>query len=127
MALVEGGPDLLAAFHFAHCEGRQDHVAPVAMLGASLSIPGDALSCFVGKRVRIFPHLDDAGQDAAARWEGQLVAAGAVVDCFALTSIRKADGSAVTDLNDLSSIHEDDFEDDRTVWNLFNFEEVDCE
>ncbi|MDO9540999.1 MAG: CHC2 zinc finger domain-containing protein [Kiritimatiellia bacterium] len=124
MALVEGGPDLLAAFHFVHCESRQDHVVPVAMLGASLSILDDALPYFTGKRVRIFPHLDVAGQDAAARWEGQLVAAGAEVDCFALTSIRKADGSAVKDLNDLSSIHADDFEDDRALWNLFNFAEV---
>ena len=124
VALVEGGPDLLAAFHFAQCEGMQDQVAPVAMLGASLSIPDDALPHFAGKRVRIFPHLDGAGQDAAVQWESQLTDAGAEVDCFAMTSIRKVDGSAVKDLNDLTSLHADDFEDDRDLWNLFDFVEV---
>ncbi|MCG2661600.1 MAG: hypothetical protein L6437_15305, partial [Kiritimatiellae bacterium] len=59
--------------------------------------------------------------NAAARWEGQLVSAGAEVDCFALTSIRKVDGSAVKDLNDLTSLHADDFEDDRDLWSLFDF------
>jgi hypothetical protein len=121
IVMVEGGPDLLAAFHFAQCEGLQDHVSPVAMLGAGLSIPDDALSYFAGKRVRIFPHLDTAGQEAGARWESLLVSAGAVVDCFALANIRKVDGSAVKDLNDLSSIHADDFEDDRALWSLFDF------
>lgn len=127
MALVEGGPDLLAAFHFLQCEDRQDHVTPVAILGAGLNIPSDALPLFAHKRVRIFPHMDGAGQDAGVRWEGQLVSADAEVDCFTLASIRKVDGSAVKDLNDLASIHADDFEDDRTVWSLFNFEGVDHE
>jgi hypothetical protein len=121
VALVEGGPDLLAAFHFAQCEGRQDHVAPVAMLGASLAICDDALPLFAGKRVRIFPHLDDAGQDAAARWESQLVDIGAEVDCFSLAGVRKVGGSAVKDLNDMAFLHADDFEDDRALWNLFEF------
>ena len=35
IALVEGGPDLLAALHLAWCAGVEDRVAPVAMLGAS--------------------------------------------------------------------------------------------
>jgi len=121
MALVEGGPDLLAAFHFALAEGRQDHVAAVAMLGASLAIPDDALPLFAGKRVRIFPHLDDAGQDAAARWERQLVDIGAEVDCFSLAGVRKVNESAVKDLNDLAFLHADDFEEDRALWNLFDF------
>jgi hypothetical protein len=121
VALVEGAPDLLAALHFALAEGRRDHVAAVAMLGASLAIPDDALPLFTGKRVRIFPHLDDAGQDAAARWERELVDAGAEVDCFSLANVRKVDGSAVKDLNDLAFLNADDFEEDRALWRLFDF------
>lgn len=121
VALVEGGPDLLAAHHFALAEDMQDHVAAVAMLGASLSIPDDAMPLFAGKRVRIFPHLDDAGQDAAARWERQLVDIGAEVDCFSLAGVRKVDESAVKDLNDLAFLHADDFEEDRALWSLFDF------
>lgn len=124
IALVEGGPDLLAAFHFALCEGLQDRVAPVAMMGAGLTITADALPMFAGKRVRIFPHLDEAGQEAAARWERQLVDAGADVDCLSLAGARTVSGSAVKDLNDLSSLHPDDFEADRDLWRVFDFAEV---
>ncbi len=124
IALVEGGPDLLAALHFAWAEGHEHEVTAVAMLGASLSVPDDALPMFNGKRVRTFPHLDEAGQDAAARWERQLADAGAEVDCFNLAEIHTSDGGMVGDLNDLTSIHGDDFEADRSLWNLFDFAEV---
>jgi hypothetical protein len=124
VSLVEGGPDLLAAIHFAWAEGRQQFVTPVAMLGASLTIPDEALPLFAGKRVRIFPHLDDAGQQAGARWERQLLGAGAEVDLFALSGLRMTSGEPVGDLNDLSSIDADDFEQDRDTWNLFDFVEV---
>lgn len=120
IALVEGGPDLLAAIHFAFCEGCTADVAPVAMLGAGMTIPDEAVSLFEGKRVRIFPHLDEAGEKAASRWERQLADAGVEVDCVSLTGIRKYDGSPVTDLNDLAFLHADDFENDRALWNLFD-------
>jgi hypothetical protein len=38
IALCEGGPDLLAAFHFIFCEDRETFCSPVAMLGASHQI-----------------------------------------------------------------------------------------
>lgn len=99
VALVEGGPDLLAAFHFILEAGRAD-VAPVAMLGAGMRIDDDALPIFSGKRVRIFTHADDAGAKAAARWAAQLEAAGAEVDAFAFAGMTAADGTPVKDLND---------------------------
>ena len=75
IALVEGGPDILAAVHLAWCAGVEDHIAVVAMLGASNRIPEDVLRHFAGKRVRIFQHDDDAGRNAGALWAAQLIAA----------------------------------------------------
>jgi hypothetical protein len=123
IALVEGSPDTLAAMHFAYAECKEDRVAPVAMLGSSLSIPEDALGLFSGKRVRIFPHLDDAGHEAGARWEKQLTAVGVDVDCFSLEGISMTGGGVVGDLNDLTAIHADAFESDRDLWNIFDIAE----
>ena len=106
IALVEGAPDFLAAFHWIWGEGRAD-VAPVAILGASMSIHPVALRLFQRKRVRIFPHYDAErfnGFDAARRWETQLRAAGAIVDCFDFSGLTRSDGQPVSDLNDLCSI-----------------------
>ena len=75
IALVEGGPDLLAAFHLAWCYDVPD-LGVVAMLGASNRIPAGELAAFEGKRVRIFAHLDVEGLKAKARWWRQLKDAG---------------------------------------------------
>ncbi len=107
--LVEGGGDLLAALHFIEVQLDSVTWAVVAMLGASQRIPVDALRIFAGKRVRVFPHTDDAGKEAARKWARQLMEAGAVkVDAFTFTGLRKADGSPVGDLNDCTAIHPDD-------------------
>lgn len=115
IALVEGGPDFLAACHFIAVEGVGAHVAPVALLGAGQRIPAAALPRFHGKRVRIFAHADvpdDSGTRkgfaAATRWEAQLRDAGAVVTTFDLSGLRQFDGSPVKDLNDVARIHPDD-------------------
>jgi hypothetical protein len=108
LALCEGGPDLLAALHFIDQGQDLVSVFPVAMLGARQRIPEDALKIFKGKRVLIFPHEDEAGQAGADGWGRQLEAAGAAVEIFSLTGLRKADGSAVKDLNDCTQIHPDD-------------------
>ena len=118
IALVEGGPDFLAGFHFAQVEGKEGTCAPVAMLGASLHIHEDALPLFAGKRIRIFGHDDDAGRAAVGRWGRQLEAAGADVDAFSFAGLRQVNGDPVGDLNDCTSIHADDFENERTLWNL---------
>ena len=118
IALCEGAPDLLAAFHFIYCEDRAAEVAPVAMLGASQRIHEDALQLFSGKRIRIYPHTDDAGQSAAERWAVQLETAGADVDAFAFAGLQKTDGEPVEDLNDAAAICADDYENNRELWNL---------
>ncbi|MGH8024153.1 MAG: CHC2 zinc finger domain-containing protein [Limisphaerales bacterium] len=118
IALCEGGPDLLAACHFIVCESRERHCSPVAMLGATQRIHPDALPLFAGKRIRIFGHADDEGRKAVERWTRQLETAGADCDAFNFAGLRQADESAVKDLNDLTFIHPDDFETERTLWNL---------
>jgi len=50
-ALVEGGPDFLAAWHFLWLCVREKEIAPIAMLGAGQRIHADALSLFAGKGV----------------------------------------------------------------------------
>lgn len=128
IALVEGGGDFLAACHFIALEGRGSYVAPVAMLGASNRIASESLPLFRSKAVRIFAHVDKPnpkgacpGLEAAARWQEQLSGAGAFVTCFDLSGLRKTDGSPVGDLNDLTSIHPDDFESDHELSELMNF------
>lgn len=106
----EGGPDLLAAHHFIDAEERAEDAVAVAMLGASLSIPPDALPHFAGKRVRFITHTDAPGRASVARWARQLTQAGARVDALALDGLRRVDGSPVKDLNGLTLIDPDDFE-----------------
>jgi hypothetical protein len=104
--LVEGSGDLVAAYHFVH-EGTQDWL-PVAMLGASSKLAPEALLMLEGKRVRIVPHADNAGEVAARSWSNQLRAAGIIADWFDLGGLRKISGEAVKDLNDCTDIHSSD-------------------
>jgi hypothetical protein len=111
--LVEGGPDMLAAYHFLHRHRRLGQVAVVAVLGASVIIAEEALRFFDGKRVRIIVQNDDvkrkvtrradgtesvietcAGADAAARWTDQITAAGGAVECFSLAPLVALYGAA---------------------------------
>jgi hypothetical protein len=109
VALVEGGPDYLAALHFA-LAGRANFL-PVAMLGASNSlIHPEALKMLRGKRVRIFAHCDpnEQGMKATHNWGGQLWEAGAEVDGWSFEGLRMEDGRLVKDLNDCTRIHPED-------------------
>lgn len=123
--LVEGGADMLAAWHFLLRYGRQDVVAVCSMLGASCSICDEALSFFRQKRVRIMMDEDSPkpvpnhpekppiypGREAAARWTVQLCAAGAAVESFSLAGLTRADGQPVKDLNDLVFIDDSAWRD----------------
>jgi len=103
--LVEGGPDMLAALHFIIHAGQLCDWCPVAMLGASQRIPTSAFPIFERKRVRIFPHTDLPGRDAARVWALQLArAAPAKIDAFSFAGLRRANGDPVEDLNDCTTI-----------------------
>ena len=102
--LVEGGPDLLTGFHFIHAHRRAKDTAVVAVLGASNVLASDSVALFAGKRVRIMVHADDAGRNAAEDWTKQLRTVGATVDAADFNGLRKADGTNIKDLNDLTSI-----------------------
>tara|TARA_R110000868_G_scaffold5915_2_gene34403 strand:+ start:2397 stop:3446 length:1050 start_codon:yes stop_codon:yes gene_type:complete len=109
IALCEGGPDLLAACHIIAGESREHDCAPVAMIGAKLRIPDDALPVFAGKRVRIFGHADEAGRAAVDTWARQLEPVGAVVDAFEFAGLVQLNGEPVNDLNDALMMNPDSF------------------
>lgn len=111
--LVEGGADMLAAYHFLHGFGLLGEVAVVCMLGSGNRIAADVLPAFHGKRVRILMDADEpkakpgqkpkaAGLEAAARWQEQLTLAGAGVETYSLYGLTTAAGEPVKDLNDLA-------------------------
>lgn len=106
--MVEGGPDLLAALHFALDAGD---VLPIAMLGrsAGAAIDPDAMGLLRDRRVRIYPHhdADGGGRASAKKWAAQLYAAGCRVDFFTFDGLTRHDGKPVKDLNDAVLIHPD--------------------
>lgn len=119
VALVEGGPDILACYHFLDIAGRLKDIAVVGVLGAGVRLHPEALPYFAHRRVRIFAHDDktnpingqQAGYEAAVRWMNQLTAVGAEVDVYDFIDLRRgrpypgekdfpAEGIKVGDLND---------------------------
>ncbi len=99
IALVEGGPDLLAA-HTAITAIGAFHIQPVSMLGSSQQIHPEALPLFANKTVWVFPHNDEnlAGLQGAIRWRTQLTKVGATVIPFDFSPY-----PGVKDLNDFVS------------------------
>lgn len=102
--LVEGGPDYLAALHFA-LDQKRAGMLPVALLGRGQGLRGlhpDSIEHFRNRRVRIVPHNDPDGGSylSAIRWAQQLRGVGAEVDRFHLKELQTATGAPVKDLND---------------------------
>lgn len=97
IALVEGGPDFLAAWHAIWDREKVLQISPVAMLGAGQPIHASALPIFAGRTVWLFPHSDDnlAGQKAAEAWSTQLRSVGAKPHQF------RVGDHGMKDLNDL--------------------------
>jgi len=110
VAILEGGPDTLAALHFTLECGTEEMVAPVCMTSANAEfMPGD-LQRLRGKSIRLFPHADQKGREAAMRWLEQLRPVSGSVDIADLSGLVKSDGTGAKDLNDLTSLAYDSWE-----------------
>jgi hypothetical protein len=104
IALVEGGPDYLAALHFMLAQGRTG-ILPVAMLGRCQGLRGlhpHSRRYLQGMRVRIYPHADadNGSYKNAAIIAERLEVLGCEVDCFVFEGLKKSDGAIIKDLND---------------------------
>ena len=135
IALCEGAPDLLSAFHLAWCEtstpetlalGKGSDIlgnlGVVAMLGASPDIAEAAVPLFAGKRIRIFSHNDKSGYSGTRKWYDTLKTAGASVDGFSFHGWHQSNGEPVEDLNDFVHLAYDEWENERSlVASAFDF------
>ena len=101
VVLLEGGPDVLAAYAAIHRLGLLDTVAVCGMLGASMRPPYGALATLSGRRVRILQHNDEAGEVAADAWARLIHNAGGTVDIW-------VPNKAGTDLNDIFQLQENE-------------------
>jgi hypothetical protein len=99
VVLVEGGPDVLAAYAGIYRLSLLDTVAVCGMLGASMRPPFGAVATMRGRRVRIFQHNDEAGQKAADGWARLIHNAGGTVDIW-------TPAQAGADLNDIFHLPE---------------------
>lgn len=110
VAILEGGPDALAAIHFMLECGTEDAVAPVCMASCNSEfMPGD-LQRLRGKSIRLFPHADQKGREAAIRWLEQLRVVSSDIDIEDLSGLIKSDGTGAKDLNDLTDLAYDSWE-----------------
>ena len=109
--LVEGGPDYLAALHFAIQFERWD-ILPIAMLGRSAGtrIAPEALALIAGRPVCLYPHedADGGGLTSAEAWATQLHTHGSPVQIYRFADLHQTDGRPVKDLNDLVHLHPDE-------------------
>jgi hypothetical protein len=111
IALVEGGPDLLAVVHFA-LRQRRLGVLPVAILGRGVCRRGlhpESLEHFRGMRIRIYPHddVDIISYENVAVLKSQLEGLGCEVYCFTFRGLKKRNGERIKDLNECVDIAPD--------------------
>jgi hypothetical protein len=122
LLIIEGTKDALAAFHFADVEGKLSSIGVAVALGAGVNPCAEDVENFSGRRVRIFGDCDTAGQEAVSRVGKQLLAAANEVQIFSLAGIHCQNGSFVKDLFDLSRIGYNDFESNRDLWSVTDFD-----
>jgi hypothetical protein len=114
----EGTKDALAALHLADAEDRLIDVGVVTALGSAVKLIPDDLEKLRGRRIRIFPDVDAAGHDAAARIAQVIAKPAAEAQIFDLKGLYRNDGEPVKDLFDLTRIDYDDFEANRDLWSI---------
>ncbi len=85
IVLVEGGPDLLAAWNLIWATERTRDISPVFISGTGHKIPEVALPRFAGKTVWMYSDNDAAGAEAADKWSAQLREVGCTVHNNTLT------------------------------------------
>ena len=112
VAVVEGGPDVLAAYAAIYKLGLLDTVAVAGMLGAAMRPPYGALATMAGRRVRIFQHNDEAGEKAADSWARLIHSAGGDADIW-------TPAQAGADLNDIFHLTESELGE--ALAEAFNF------
>src|SRR6266480_7842761 len=88
----EGSRDALAALHFADGEDTLQKVGVVAALGSAVKLIPDDIEKLRGRRIRIFPDVDPAGQSAAARIGQAIATLAAEVEIFDLARLYRDDG-----------------------------------
>jgi hypothetical protein len=115
---AEGSKDALAAFHLADAEGRLMDVGVVAALGSGVKLLPDDIEKLRGRRIRIFPDVDPAGQNAGTRIGEAIATLTAEVQIFDLAGLYRDDGERLKDLFDVTRIDYDDFEANRGLWSL---------
>lgn len=104
VAIVEGGPDVLAACLFIWAENTETETGLAMMPGTSARFSPDDLALLAGKPVRIFPHHDTsgAGRKAAEGWGHALQGAGCRVDLVDVSAFATCTGKPACDLNELT-------------------------
>jgi len=122
LLIIEGTKDALTAFHFADVEGRLSSIGVAVALGAGVNPCAEDVEKFSGRRVRICGDSDTAGQEAVSRVGKQLVAAADEVQIFNLAGLHCQNGSFVKDLFDLSRIDYNDFEANRDLCSVTDFD-----
>jgi hypothetical protein len=111
----EGSKD---AVHLADAEDRLMDVGVVAALGSGVKLLPDDVEKLRGRRIRIFPDVDAAGRNAAARIAQAIATLAAEVQIFDLACLYRDDGEPVKDLFDVTRIDYDDFEANRGLWSI---------
>ena len=93
----------------------------VPMLGAGCNIAEEALEHFNGKRVTLFPHVDQAGKDAAQRWGEQLHQVGVQdILVFELDGAINEQGKPVNDLYDTYCLSAESLKADPSLGRMFH-------
>jgi hypothetical protein len=122
VTIVEGGPDALAALHFALRASTEDVVGVVCMTSANAEFGSGDLARLRGKSVRLFPHADEKGRAAGLRWLAQLRSVAIHLDVADFAGLIKSNGDRAKDLNDLTNLALNDWASRQELDELMAFE-----